>query len=164
MDMVREWVNLLIVATVLMGIIEIIVPEGETRRFVFLITQVAITVIIATPVLKFINSDFSFEDVFSMKYIEEDDFYIDTLRAAVDRQTVMLESVYSESIVNEFNSTYDDMKITGCKISFERDVDGKIINISSVEIFVDGMMDNRELLIERIAKICEVEKSRVKVG
>ena len=70
MEILKNWVNCILIITVMVGIIEVIVPEGETKKFVFLITQISVSIVIALPILKLVKSDFAFEDVFNIKYIE----------------------------------------------------------------------------------------------
>ena len=163
MEDIKNWVNCILIVVVIIGIIEIIVPEGETKKFVFLITQVTVSIVIALPVLKFFKSDFDFEDVFNINYIEENSFYLDTLRSTVDIQTNMLESVYSENIVKEFNLKYPDMELSTCRISFIRDLDGKIVDISLIEVSCKNKIDDVSLLKSRVSIMCEVDKSKVKV-
>lgn len=164
MEAIKNWVNCILIVVVIIGIIEVIVPEGETKKFVFLITQITVSIVIAVPVLKFFKSDFAFEDVFNINYIEENSFYLDTLRSTVDRQTNMLESVYSENIVKEFNLKYPDMKLATCRISFIRDLDGKIMDINLIEVSSKNKIDDVNLLKSRVSTMCEVDKSKVRVG
>lgn len=162
--MLKNWVNCILIITVMVGIIEVIVPEGETKKFVFLITRISVSIVIALPILKLVKSDFAFEDVFNIKYIEENSFYVDTLRSTVERQSSMLESVYSVNVVNTFNSTYKDMQISSCKIHFLCDDDGKIKEINLVEVSSKLRIDDKELLKKRVAELCEVSKEKVSVG
>ena len=69
MEMLKNWANCILIITVMVGIIEVIVPEGETKKFVFLITQISVSIVIALPILKLVKNDFAFEDVFDIKYI-----------------------------------------------------------------------------------------------
>ena len=80
MEAISAWINCILATIILIGIIEIIVPEGETRKFVFLITGVITSIVIATPVIKLVSSEFSLEDVFSIDTMENNVYYIDTLR------------------------------------------------------------------------------------
>lgn len=162
--MLKNWVNCILIITVMVGIIEVIVPEGETKKFVFLITRISVSIVIALPILKLVKSDFAFEDVFNIKYIEENSFYVDTLRSTVERQSSMLESVYSVNVVNTFNLTYKDMQISSCKIHFLCDDDGKIKEINLVEVSSKLRIDDKELLKKRVAELCEVSKEKVSVG
>lgn len=164
MEMLKNWVNCILIVVVMVGIIEVIVPEGETKKFVFLITRVSISIVIALPILKLIKNDFAFEDIFNIKYIEENDFYVDTLRSTVERQTSMLETVYSQNVVNKFNSEYKDMQISECKIHFTKDESGKIQEINLVEVTTKLRIDDKSLLKKRIAEICEVNEEKVSVN
>lgn len=164
MEAIKNWVNCILIIVIMIGVIEVIVPEGETKKFVFLITQVTVSIVIAVPVLKFFKSDFAFEDVFNIEYIEESSFYIDTLRSTVDRQTKMLESIYSDNVIKQFNLMYPDMKIKECRIDFTRDLEGKIVEINLVEVVCEEKRDDTELIKSRVARICEVDSKKVRVS
>jgi len=70
MEAINSWVNCILAVIILVGIIEVIVPEGETRKFVFLVTGVITAVVIATPIIKFFSGDFSLKDVFDEEIID----------------------------------------------------------------------------------------------
>ena len=76
MEAIKNWMECIIVVIVMIGIIEIIVSEGETKKFVLLITQITISIVIALPILKFFQSDISVDELFNVNYLEESDFYI----------------------------------------------------------------------------------------
>lgn len=164
MESIKNWVNCILVIIVMVSIIEVIIPEGETKKFVFLITQIVVSIVIAVPVIKFFKSDFAFEDVFNINYIEESNFYIDTLRSTVDRQAEILESVYSDNVIKEFNLMYPNMKIKECRVNFTRDMEGKIIEINSIDVICERKTDDIELIKTYISNICEVDKEKVRVS
>jgi len=164
MEAINIWIDCILATIILIGIIEIIVPEGEIRRFVFLITGVIVTVVIATPLIKLFSSDFTLKEVFNVDIMEDNFYYVDTLRSTVDRQSEVLEEVFSENVVKRFNDTYMDMEISECKISFLHDKDGKIIEINKVHIKCKNSVDDIYLLKRRIADICEVDVEKVSVS
>lgn len=164
MEEIKNWVNCILIVVVIVGIIEVLVPEGETKKFVFLIMQVTVSVVIALPVLKFFKKDFSFEDVFNFEYINENNFYVDTFRGTIDRQANMLENVYSDNVVKTFNDKYPEVKLTDCIINFTRDLEGKIVEINYIEVVCEKKIDDMDLIRERVAKICEVDKEKVRVS
>lgn len=164
MEAVNAWINCILATIILIGLIEIIVPEGETRKFVFLITGVIASIVIATPVIKLLSSDFSIEDIFSIDTMEDNFYYIDTLRSTVDRQSEILEEVFAGNVVERFNSIYKDMEISECKISFLHDNDGKITEIKEVDIKCKNSIDDIKLLKRRVADICEVSIEKVRVS
>ena len=77
MEAIHSWVECILATVILIGIVEIIVPEGEIRRFVFLVTGVIASIIIATPVFKILSKDFNVDDVFNVESLEDNFFYID---------------------------------------------------------------------------------------
>lgn len=163
MEAIKNWLECIVVIIVIIGIIEVIVPEGEMKRFVLLITQITISIVIAIPILKFFKSDISIEELFNVSYIEENDFYISALKNSLDKHVNILETVYSENIIKEFNLRYHDMQISECEISFTKDINGKIIEINLIEVTSEVKVDDVNLLKSRVSKLCEVDKSKVRV-
>ncbi len=164
MEAINSWVNCILATIVLIGIIEIIVPEGETRRFVLLITGIVTSIIIASPIIKLFSDDFYLEDVFDVNVVEDSFYYIDTLRSTVERQSQVLEEVFADNVVKEFNNKYLDMELSECRISFLHDTDGKIIEVSEVIVMCERDVDDVILLKRRVADICEVSIDKVRVG
>jgi len=164
MEAINSWVNCILAVIILVGIIEVIVPEGETRKFVFLVTGVITAVVIATPIIKFFSGDFSLKDVFDEEIIDNNFYYTDTWRSTAKRQAEVLEEVFADNAVRRFNSMYFDMKISECKISFSHDVNGKIIEVKEVSVKCEGSVDDVRLLKQRVADVCEVEVEKVRVS
>ena len=163
MDAINSWIDCILATVILIGIIEIIVPEGEIRKFVFLVTGVIVSIVIATPVIKLLSDDFSLSDIFSVETMESNFYYIDTLRGTIDRQSKVLEEVFADNVVDRFNKLYMDMELSECKISFLHDSDGKIIEISEISVKCKNRVDYINLLKRRVAEICEVDFSKVRV-
>lgn len=164
MEIINSWIDCILATIILIGIVEIIVPEGEIRRFVFLVTGVIASIIIATPVIKFLSNDFLLEDIFSINTIEDNFYYIDTLKSTTNRQEEILEEVFSSNVVTEFNRLYMDMELSECKISFSHDSSGKITNIYEVKVKCKRSVDDITLLKKRVAQICEVDYTKVSVS
>jgi len=164
MEFVNAWINCILATIILMGIVELIVPEGETKKFVLLISGIITSIIIATPVIKFFSKDFSLDRVLDVNKAEDNFYYIDTLRNTVKRQGEILEEVFSDNVVREFNNTYFDMELTTCKISFLHDTDGKIIEIKEVSVKCKNSVDDVSLLKKRVSNICEVSVDKVRVS
>ena len=164
MEAINSWINCILATVILIGIVEIIVPEGEIRKFVFLVTGVIASIVIATPVIKMLSSDFSLAEVFSVDTMENNFYYIDTLRSTVDRQSEILEEVFAQNVVDKFNKLYMDMELSECKISFLHDSNGKIIEINEVVVKCERSVDDTALLKKRVAEICEVDIKKVRVS
>lgn len=163
MDFINGWVNCILSTIILIGLVETIIPEGENKKFVLLVTGVIASFVIVSPVLKLISKDFSIEDMFEVNVIEDDFFYISTLNSAVERQSEVLEEVFSENVVSKFNAVYADMELKECKIVFLHDEAGKIIEIKEVVVSCLYKVDDIALLKQRVADICEVEVEKVRV-
>lgn len=163
MEAINAWIECILAIVVLVGIVEIIVPDGEIKKFVFLVTGIVTSIVIAGPILKLISDDFDFNNVFSIDTFEDNFYYIDTLRNTVTEQSEILEEVFATNVVEKFNNLYIDMKISECKISFSHDTDGKITEINEVLVRSERNVDDIGLLKRRIAEICEVDVKKVRV-
>ena len=164
MEAINAWVDCILATIILIGIVEVIVPEGEVRKFVFLVTGVIASIVIATPVIKVLANDVSLEEIFSVETFEDNFYYIDTLRSTVDRQAEILEEVFASNVVDKFNKLYMDMELSECKIAFSHDSDGKIIEVNSVTVKCKRNVDDIALLKRRVAEICEVDIKKVSVS
>ncbi len=164
MEAINIWIDCILATIILIGIIEVIVPEGEIRKFVLLITGVIASAVIATPVIKVLSKDFSLKNIFDVESIDNNFYYIDTLKNAINNQSEILEEVFAGNVVEQFNSTYRDMQIDECKISFLHDKDGKIIEINEVYVKHKNSVDDIRLLKNRVADICEVSIEKVRVS
>lgn len=164
MEFVNSWINCILSTIVLVGIVELIVPDGETKKFVLLISGIITSIIIVSPVIKFFSDDFSLAAVFDVNVVEDNFYYIDTLRSTVKRQGEVLEEVFSDKVVREFNNTYFDMELISCKISFLRDTSGKIIEVKEVIVKCKNSVDDVSLLKKRVASICETSIDKVRVN
>jgi len=164
MEAVNAWIDCILATVILIGIIEVIVPEGEIRKFVFLVTGVIVSIVIAVPVIKIFSGDISIKEIFSVETVDNNFYYIDTLRNTVDRQSKILQNVFSDNVTKQFNNKYFDMKISECRITFLHDENGKIIEISEVLVRCEKTIDDIELLKRRVAELCEVSVEKVRVN
>ena len=63
MGELRSWIITLVSITVLCSIIEKFAPQGSLNKYVRLICGLAVTTVIAMPVLNFLRSDFQLDTV-----------------------------------------------------------------------------------------------------
>lgn len=164
MERINSWINCILAVIILTGLVEAIVPDGETRKFVLLVMGVISSIVIATPIIKLVSGDFSVASVFDVDIPEDSFYYIDTLRSTVDRQSEILEEIFADNVVTKFNELYQDMEISECKISFLHDMDGKIIEIKEVRVKCSYSVDDISLLKKRVSDICEVSVEKVRVS
>ena len=59
MHEISSWAECILATIILVGLVEIIVPEGEMRKFVFLITGIVTSIVIATPIIKIFSKNFN---------------------------------------------------------------------------------------------------------
>lgn len=164
MEQITGLINCILITVTIVGIIEIILPEGETRKFAILVLGLITSVTIATPFIAWFSDEISFEEVFDISKVEDNYFYMDTLRSTSEKQTVMLEEIFSRNVTDTFNRQYKDMEIDSCVIRFERLQDGKIGEIEGVYVSISKKIDDLSELKRRISALCEIDTGKVSVS
>lgn len=107
MNELRTWIITLVSITILCTIVEKFAPQGNLNKYVRLVCGLAVTVVIAMPVISFFKGDFSLDQVVWSEYtkLSENELKkrIDRLQKADSKQ--MLE-IYRESLINDIKTRF----------------------------------------------------------
>lgn len=107
MDELRTWIITLVSVTILCTIIEKFAPQGNLNKYVRLVCGLAVTVVIAMPVLNFLKGDFKLESLAWNDYIKlsEGELHkrIEKLQRGDSEQ--MLE-LYRQALINDIKSRF----------------------------------------------------------
>lgn len=159
----QNWTNCILLTVIISGILEFITSEGETRKFVYLVLGVITSIVVISPIIGILNGNFDIEEVFDISNIEENSYYIQTLSQAEDAQREMLQKVYADGVIREFNTKYPHIKITDCNIQFTYDEDNKVKEIHQVNVYVEHSVEDISFVKEKIVQICEIDSEKVSV-
>jgi stage III sporulation protein AF len=127
MDFARNWSSCIMITAILITIVEMIVPEGEIKKVVILITGIIASITMATPVISFITDDFDLSQILKVEDYISDIEYSSSHNDLISSQVNMLEKEYSENILKTFNENYPNESIDSCRVTFIRNTEGKII-------------------------------------
>lgn len=156
MEQIIEWTNCIISVTILFTIVELVIPEGSQKKTILMITGIMTTIAIATPVIKLFSDGFEISEVFNIEeFISDSKISTDDI---FEKQVEELEKTYSEKIVDSFNQKYSDSKLDECKVFFDKDIYGKIIEIERVEVVTQA---SNEKMRTRISEIAEVSEDKI---
>jgi len=163
MALIQNWSNCILLTIVISGILEFITPEGETKKFVYLMIGIITSILIVSPLVAALKGDFDLEAVFNLSQIEENWYYMETLKDVGTEQREMLQEVYGENVIRTFQARYPHIPLTNCTIQFVHDSENKIQEIRSVTVYTEKMVEDISFVREKVAEICEIEEEKVSV-
>ena len=159
MEFIREWAYCIVSTIVLFTIIEMIVPSGNIKKSAIFVLSIIVSITIAEPVLKVLKNDFAIEDIFN---IDNYDFLLsdNNYNNVISSQINSLEKAFALDIVQKFNQEYPDLKIENCLVIFNKDEEGKIIDIERIN--VSTYVDDKTIL-DKLSKLCEIEREKITI-
>lgn len=132
---IKSWCEGIIIAVILSIIIEMLMPEGNNKKYVKVVVGIYILFVIICPILEKINTDYELETFFDFDTIE--------VSANVDINNNIKE-IYvdgiEETIKSELNQKGYFIK------SVNVVVDYKYENIQKIEVRLDNQKTNQNLV------------------
>ncbi len=125
---IRNWCEGIIVAIILSIIIEILVPDGNNKKYVKVVIGVYIIFVVINPILKLMDYDFKFD---FFKYSAQEETYANI--------NTDMKEVYIVGIEQELKKEIENLgySVKNLKVN----VDKSYENIESVEIKVEKKND-----------------------
>lgn len=167
-EFIKTWVNQIIVAVIISTIIEMILPNGNNKKYIKMIIGLYVLFTIIQPIITKLTgetlniSDFNYQKYFDQDILEtssnnfEDNnsklikqAYIDNIKkdiiTKINQKGYKAESCSIEISDDENEDTYGTIKSISLKISNEEDEvkeSNNIINIENVDI---NVKDNKDI-------------------
>lgn len=167
-EFIKTWVNQIIVAVIISTIIEMLLPNGNNKKYIKMIIGLYVLFTIIQPIItkltgKSLNiSDFNYHKYFDQDILEisSNDFednnsklikqaYIDNIKkdiiTKINEKGYKVESCSIEILDDENEDTYGTIKSISLKISNEEDEvkeSNNMINIENVDI---NVKDNKDI-------------------
>ena len=113
----KKWCEGLIVTLIIAVIIEMLIPEGQNKKYIKVIIGIYIIFVTITPILDLFNYKFDFDDLFSIK--------TDQTYSSIDEQ---IKDVY----------------VVGIEQTIKQEIETLGFNVNSVKIFTDSEYENIE--------------------
>lgn len=161
MDGLSVWV-LSIVGVVVLGVlIDVIIPEGQTNKYIKSIFAIVTVFVIASPLPKLVKSDFNFDEMWNSSASGEvDEDYLN-----------YLTDLKCEAIAGDCVKVIEELGVTGAKVTCRgENADGKIavkqilVDLSETGIVWDeAHIDIIGEIVSKICKLLNIEKDKVVV-
>lgn len=140
-EWISNWAESIIVAVIIATIIEMILPEGNSKKYIKVVIGVYVLFTIITPVInKFTGEDVQVSDILDL------DTYIEEAEASVKMQNTIQDNNQS-SIMGMYSS--------GLKDDMKAKIEAKGYIVNSVDI---NIADDESYTIEGITLDLENEK------
>lgn len=114
---IRGWCEGIIIAIIISVIIELLIPEGNNKKYVKVVVGVYIIFVTINPILKLIDYDFTFENIFDLE----------TQEASINLDTDI-----------------KDVYILGIEETVKKEIEDLGYNVNSVIVRVDKNYENIE--------------------
>ena len=167
MEFLNTWLQGIIVAVVIASIIQMILPNGNNKKYIKVVLGVYIVFQIITPVInKFFNSNFEISSLIDIdKYAKKMETYEASSKNTDINKTNedSIKQIYITNLKKDIKTKLED------KDYLIKDVDVQVENnenydIKSLIIYVKGKNDNKEEKIENNIHINEIEKIEINVS
>lgn len=132
---IKKWCEGIIVAVIISIIIEMIIPNGNNKKYIKVIIGVYIMYVSLSPILEFLKYDFNFDEILNFETAET--FQTDNKKIS-DIYIIGMENTLKYEI-KELGYNVQDVKIT-TDINYEEiekielKINGKLNEISPVNI------------------------------
>lgn len=167
MEFLNTWLQGIIVAVVIASIIQMILPNGNNKKYIKVVLGVYIVFQIITPVInKFFNSNFEISSLIDIdKYAKKMETYEASSKNTDINKTNedSIKQIYITNLKKDIKTKLEDKDylIKDIEVQVE---DNENYDIKSLIIYVKGKNDNKEEKIENNIHINEIEKIEINVS
>lgn len=165
MEIIRQWCEGIIIAILISLIIELLVPEGDNKKYVKVVIGIYIVFVVINPLLKFFKYDFDFSYIINVPVEEVNsqtdnikEFYIEGIKESIKKDIEKIGYVL-ENIEISFDNNFENIQKVKLKV-VSKNMDNTII-----EPIIIGENkqepSNYDDIIELLEKNYFVEKSQI---
>ena len=136
-EWLKTWANQIIVATIMAIILEMILPEGNNKKYIKMIIGIYVLFIIINPIIsKVTGGNWGIGNFDYSQYFDDTIEIYSNLNEFEDNNSKLITKAYIDNIENDIKTKIQQKgyKVSGCKINIIEDENsekyGTIINIT----------------------------------
>ncbi|HIT70831.1 MAG TPA: stage III sporulation protein AF [Candidatus Scatovivens faecipullorum] len=129
---IKNWCEGIVIAIIISIIVELLLPNGNNKKYVKVVSGIYIMFVILNPILEMLKYDINFENMFNFG------------------ETQQVTQTMSQDI--------KDIYVVGIKESIKQDIEKLGYNVETLEILLDSNYEN----IEKIELKVELKEDKVK--
>lgn len=168
MEFLNNWLQGIVVAVVIASIIQMILPNGNNKKYIKVVLGVYVVFQIITPVVnKFFNSNFEISSLIDIdSYIKKMETYeVSSQNTNIDKTNEdSIKQIYVANLEKDIKAKLEDKEylIKDVEVQVE---DNEKYDIKSMKIYLKEMVDSTKAeMAENNIHINEVEKIEINVG
>ena len=174
-DWISSWASAVIVAVIIGTIIEIILPEGNSKKYIKVVIGIYVLFTIISPVItKFTGSSIEVSNILNLtEYVEEAKDASKIQNTIQDDNENNIMNIYSEGIKNDIRTKLEikGYNTTNIEVKIANDDSYNIlsINVNVNKISINNQEENEdkndnENLDKEIEKVESINKIQIDIG
>ena len=167
MEFLNNWLQGIVVAVVIASIIQMILPNGNNKKYIKVVLGIYVVFQIITPVVnKFFNSNFEISSLIDIdSYTKKMETYeVSSQNTNIDKTNEdSIKQIYVANLEKDIKAKLEDKEylIKGVEVQVE---DNEKYDIKSMKIYLKEVVNSTKEESENNIHINEVEKIEIKVG
>lgn len=165
MDFLNSWLQGIIVSVIVATIIEMILPNGNTKKYVKVVLGIYVVFNIITPIInQFTNSSFELSSIINIEeYTKKMETYEVSSNNIDKSNEENIKQIYISNLKNDITAKLEEKEylVKSIKLEIENDETYKIKNI---ELSVSKKETKEEQKTENKVVINEIEKVEIQVS
>ena len=129
---IKNWCEGIIIAIIISIIVELLLPNGNNKKYVKVVSGIYIMFVILNPILEMLKYDINFENMFNFGETQQ--------------------------VTQSMSQDIKDIYVVGIKESIKQDIEKLGYNVETLEILLDSNYEN----IEKIELKVELKEDKVK--
>lgn len=167
MEFLNNWLQGIVVAVVIASIIQMILPNGNNKKYIKVVLGIYVVFQIITPVVnKFFNSNFEISSLIDIdSYTKKMETYeVGSQNTNIDKTNEdSIKQIYVANLEKDIKAKLEDKEylIKGVEVQVE---DNEKYDIKSMKIYLKEVVNSTKEESENNIHINEVEKIEIKMG
>lgn len=167
MEFLNNWLQGIVVAVVIASIIQMILPNGNNKKYIKVVLGIYVVFQIITPVVnKFFNSNFEISSLINIdSYTKKMETYeVSSQNTNIDKTNEdSIKQIYVANLEKDIKAKLEDKEylIKDVEVQVE---DNEKYDIKSMKIYLKEVVNSTKEESENNIHINEVEKIEIKVG
>lgn len=167
MDFLNSWLQGIIIAVIVSSIIEMILPNGSSKKYAKVVLGVYVVFTIITPVVnQFLNSDFELSSILNIEdYTKKIDTYeVNSKNIEIDKTNeTSIKNMYLANLKNDMKTKLEDKdyKVKQIQVEIEND---ETYLIKSISLSLEKKKEEKEETKEEKVKVNEIKEVKIQIG
>lgn len=167
MEFLNNWLQGIVVAVVIASIIQMILPNGNNKKYIKVVLGIYVVFQIITPVVnKFFNSNFEISSLIDIdSYTKKMETYeVSSQNTNIDKTNEdSIKQIYVANLEKDIKAKLEDKEYLIKEVEVQVE-DNEKYDIKSMKIYLKEVLNSTKEESENNIHINEVEKIEIKVG